>query len=166
LIGTQHQRIFFFAPLLMIIFAYFVPIPGCGSKQTTPTPTIAVRGRVLLDDVPLAGARVTFIPIAPIDSSVVDMTPMSYGVTDAEGKYTLQQADGTDGVTQGQHTVIISKPIKQDENRDEQLELITNAVPDFYRQHGYLKRHVMPMPGGQQMDFKLSTIDPLLKNIP
>jgi len=139
---------------------------GCGTEQSDSTSTIIVKGRVLLDDVPLAGARVTFIPIAPTDSSLVDMPPMAYGVTDAEGKYTLQQADGTDGVAKGQHTVIISKPIKQDEDRDEELELITNAVPDFYRQHGYLKRHVMPMSGGQQMDFKLSTIDPLLKNIP
>ena len=166
MINSQHQRVFFFAPVLMFAFAYFVPIPGCGSKQTTLTPTIAVRGRILLDDVPLAGARVTFIPIAPIGSSLVDMTPMSYGVTDAEGKYALQQADGTVGVTKGQHTVIISKPIKQDKDRKNGLEPVTDAVPDFYRQHGYLKRHVMPMPGGQQIDFRLSTIDPLLKNIP
>jgi len=167
LIGTQHPRVISFALVIILLASGGLMLfSGCGNKQPESTSTIIVRGRVLLDDVPLAGARVTFIPIQPIDSSVVDMTPMSYGVTDAEGKYTLQQADGTDGVTQGQHTVIISKPIKQDENRDEQLELITNAVPDFYRQHGYLKRHVMPMPGGQQMDFKLSTIDPLLKNIP
>lgn len=163
--GTQRPRIFFFAPVLILTFAYFVPIPGCDSKQAVLTGTVAVRGRVLLDDVPLAGARVTFIPIAPIDSSLADITPMSYGVTDAEGKYTLQQADGTDGVTKGQHTVMISKPISErDQNRDGGLEPVTDAVPDFYREHGYLKRHVMPMAGGQQMDFKLSTIDPLLKS--
>ena len=141
---------------------------GCDSSLSNLSDTIdksnivAVYGRVLLDDAPLSGARVTFIPISPIDESPRDIQPMSYGITDAEGNYKLRQADGTAGAVKGQHTVLISKPLESDNARGS-LDLSANAVPEFYRQHGYLKQHVMPFPGGQKIDFKLSTIDPLLK---
>lgn len=137
---------------------------GCDSQQTDSTAIVAVRGQVLLDDVPLEGARVTFIPILPLEAALLDIQAMSYGITDADGNYTLQQADGTNGAIKGEHTVMISKPIDT-ENDPLSLDSAADKVPEFYRQHGYLKRHVMPLAGGQKMDFKLSTIDPLLKNL-
>ena len=139
---------------------------GCDPDWPGPRKTVSVHGKVLLDDVPLANARVTFIPIAPIDSQLEELSPMSYGLTDINGKYALAQADGTEGTATGLHTVLISKPIKQSfELEDGQLKAdsVNDAVPEFYRQHGYLKRHVMPLPGSHQMDFELSTVDPLLK---
>lgn len=116
----------------------------------------------MLDDVPLADARVTFIPITSIESPLSDLKPMSYGVTDVNGKYSLEQADGSTGAVTGQHTVLISKPLSKKDKQDNSSDA-KDAIPDFYRQHGYLKRHVMPLPGSHQMDFMLYTIDPLLK---
>ena len=164
MIGTQRSRTFFFATAVLLLSASLMLGLGCDSQQTNSSAIVQVRGRVLLDDVPLAGARVTFIPIVPLDASLLDIKAMSYGITDADGNYTLQQADGTAGAIKGQHTVTISKPIDT-ENDPLSLDSAADKVPEFYRQHGYLKRHVMPLAGGQKMDFKLSTIDPLLKNL-
>ncbi len=163
MIGTQRSRTFFFATAVLLLSASLMLGLGCDSQQTNSSAIVQVRGRVLLDDVPLAGARVTFIPIVPLDASLLDIKAMSYGITDADGNYTLQQADGTAGAIKGQHTVTISKPIDSDEPLSPGSA--ADKVPEFYRQHGYLKRHVMPLAGGQKMDFKLSTIDPLLKNL-
>lgn len=144
---------------------------GCDPDWPGPTKTANVKGSVTLDGRPLGDAQVTFIPIAPMDGSLETMAPMSYGTTDVHGQYSLQQADGKAGAVTGQHTVIISKPLSGQANDWGDIlmgeaEPTNDAVPDFYRQHGYLKRHVMPLPGSHQMDFDLSSIDPLLKETP
>ena len=160
MIGTRLKQTFSAASAFLLLSTSMMLVLGCDSDTSVSTGMVPVRGRILLDDVPLAGARVTFVPISPIDSSPTELEPMSYGTTDADGNYTLRQASGTVGATKGEHTVLISKPIDQDEATQS-----TDAVPEFYRQHGYLKRHVMPLSGGQQLDFELTTIDPLLKNL-
>ena len=162
MIGIQRPRIVFFASVIFLLSATLTLFFGCDSNVSESIDTVAVRGQVLLDELPLSGARVTFIPISATDSSPRNIKPMSYGVTDAEGNYKLQQADGTFGAAKGQHMVMISKPLDSDEAQFT-IDSKANAVPEFYRQYGYLQRHVMPLAGGQKIDFKLSTIDPLLK---
>lgn len=164
MIATARPRVFFFASAIFTFSASLMMLLGCDSSKPDSKVIVPVKGRVLLDGEPLAGARVTFIPISPIDSAQGDPQPMSYGITDAEGSYSLQQADGTEGAVKGQHTVMISKPIDRS-SAPASVDSRPNAVPDFYRQHGYLKRHVMPLAGSQQMDFKLSSVDPLLKGL-
>lgn len=159
--GMQQPRLLFFASAVLLVAASQVLVLGCDSSQRDST-TVAVHGQVLLDGVPLAGARVTLIPISEIDDPSFDIKPMSYGVTDSEGNFNLQQADGTLGAAKGQHAVMISKPIDLD-NAQFSLEAKANAVPEFYRRYGYLKRHVMSLSGSQRLNFKLSSIDPLLK---
>ncbi len=136
-------------------------LSGCDPDWPGANKTVIVQGKVMLDGIPLANAQVTFFPIAPIDAPLDDLKPMSYGVTNINGKYSLRQADGSLGATTGQHTVIISKPLGDPSKQDWPAD-VNDAVPDFYRHHGYLKRHVMPLPGSHQMDFMLSTVDPLL----
>ena len=163
MIGTRRPQPFFFESAVLLFVVSLMLVAGCDSRAPVSSLIVKVQGTVLLDDVPLSGARVTFIPISPLDSSQGDLKPMSYGTTDDDGKYSLRQADGTVGAVKGQHTVVISKPIDAG-NGQLAFDSSRDAVPSFYREHGYLKRHVMPLSGGQQLDFMLSTIDPLLKN--
>lgn len=162
MISTQCVQTKFLFAALLLVLASLISAIGCDSSQSNSTKTIAVRGQVLLDNEPLSGARVTFVPISAIDDLPLDIQPMSYGVTDADGNFTLRQADGTEGAGEGQHVVMISKPLDAKAGQLS-LDSTANAVPEFYQQYGYLKRHVMPMAGGQPVNFKLSTIDPLLK---
>ncbi len=169
MIGRQVMKWLHSTFAVILFVAGMMLVLGCDSGQPVGKKTFEVRGQVLLDDVPLAEARITFVPMAAIDSSNQDLQPMSYGLTDADGKYELRQADGTLGAVKGQHAVMISKPIVVDqaegaiESGIAATDSLGDMVPEFYRQHGYLMRHVMPMAGGERMDFKLSTIDPLLK---
>jgi hypothetical protein len=144
---------------------------GCDPDWPGTTSTATVSGTVSLDDLPLADAHIFFIPIMPLDRPLGEPNPMSYGKTDIHGKYWLKQSNGTSGAVTGQHAIIISKPVatKQDDSRTPLPSLleVSNAedvVPDFYRRDGYLKRQVMPLPSSQAIDFRLSSVDPLLRD--
>jgi hypothetical protein len=73
---------------------------GCGSRKVAP-----VSGKVTLNGKALAGATVTFQPIA---TSGIDAGDSSMGKTDAEGKYTLETSKGARGARVGKHRVSIS----------------------------------------------------------
>lgn len=76
---------------------------GCGPKQ----PVAPVSGVVTLDGAPLEGARINTQPISQSDT-----TPGvgSFGVTDAEGRYTLELVSpAMPGAVIGEHVVRIKK---------------------------------------------------------
>jgi len=82
-------------------------LAGCGSN-TNPA-AVPVSGTVTVNNLPLAGATVTFIP--------TDGTPGFGGTgrTNAEGKYTLTGSrDDTPGVCPGKYKVVISKRLMPD----------------------------------------------------
>jgi hypothetical protein len=85
------------ASLLMISLA--VSLPGCGKSDR---PTLApASGRVTLAGAPIAGATVSFQPVA-------GGRPCS-GVTNAEGVYSITSYEENDGAPVGEHKVVIIK---------------------------------------------------------
>ena len=87
-----------FVPLLALL----VFLAGCGSGgQFAP-----VSGRVTLNGKPLAGATVSFQPIAPEGSR--DAAPGSTGKTNENGEYTLVGSNGQTGAWVGKHRVVIT----------------------------------------------------------
>jgi hypothetical protein len=87
---------------------------GCGSgRKFAP-----VSGKVTMNGQPLAGATVSFQPIAPEGS--VDVAPGSAGKTNDKGEYTLKAADGkSNGAWVGKHRVRISALQEQTGTGDE-----------------------------------------------
>jgi hypothetical protein len=93
--GPSFRRIAIAASLLMSTLA------GCSERST---PTAAVSGKVTLDGKPLANVSVLFQPVG----SNRDPGVGSYGITDAQGGFTLKQSgSGRDGAVVGQHAVTL-----------------------------------------------------------
>jgi hypothetical protein len=90
------------------LFALAVALAvGCGpGNRFAP-----VSGRVTLNGQPLAGAVVSFQPIAP--EGAVDAGPGSMGKTNENGEYTLQADTGQKGAWVGKHRVRISLVTQQ-----------------------------------------------------
>jgi len=86
----MHRRGYWF-------ILFIAAISGCGSGNT-----YSVRGRVLLDDAPVAGATVTFMPVngkgRPAD-----------GFTNAEGVFRLKTLKEGDGALKGDYIVVVSR---------------------------------------------------------
>jgi hypothetical protein len=76
---------------------------GCGSKVKYAP----VSGKVTLNGKPLAGAQVSFQPIAPAGSANAAAAGSS-GKTNANGEYTLTVSTGETGAWVGKHKVMIS----------------------------------------------------------
>lgn len=74
---------------------------GCAPPAVEHPPTFSVSGTVTLDEAPVEGATVSFMPDGSGDAAV--------GKTDASGKYTLTSFGSVDGATPGQYKVMISK---------------------------------------------------------
>ena len=69
---------------------------GCGGGGP-----VAVRGRVLLDDIPVAGATVTLMPIEGGHPAA--------GLTDANGAFRLTTFKRDDGALPGQYKIVVTK---------------------------------------------------------
>ena len=83
---------------IQLLLVGCVAFVGCGG---TPGPTLyEVSGRLTKGGQPLSNVSVTF---SPVDSSL----PSSAGVTDNEGKFTLQTQTGESGAVAGSHKVIL-----------------------------------------------------------
>ena len=89
-----------------------------------PSTVVPVSGRVRIDGLPLAGATITFTPIALPG-------PASVGVTDKDGKYTLKVV-GTEvlGAAVGKYRVSISTAATADGRQE--------RVPAKYNSNSYL----------------------------
>ena len=90
------------ASLLLLVLLLLLA-SGCGKSATL----VPVSGRVMLDNKPLAKAKVQFAPANPEGDP--KLSPVSVGETDDQGNFTLKTLDGRDGAVPGQHRVEISK---------------------------------------------------------
>jgi hypothetical protein len=86
---------------LLVGFAA-VLVLGCGSNSFAP-----VSGRITLDNKPLAGATVLFVPMA--EKGSIQAGIGSVGTTDENGAYTLKTTKGQTGAQTGKHRVSITK---------------------------------------------------------
>lgn len=81
---------------------------GCGGAGSDDPPLTPVSGAVRLDGKPLERATVIFVPVGATKGRG------PFGVTDAEGKYSLQTANGGEGAAAGDYVVIVTKSVLPD----------------------------------------------------
>lgn len=145
-----------------ILLGVLVSLVGCGGAQrAAPTGTSGVTGVVTLDDKPVIGASVMFVPMSPSGTS-------AGGVTDSSGKYVLMTGDGrASGALPGQYRVIISQFVKADGSTvlmtpdQSPMHLLTmgakEVIPSQYSDVITSKLIATVPPEGGSLDFKLSS---------
>ena len=133
-------------PGLIVGLAASVAILACGCGKPSHFPDLGdVSGTVTLDGRPFAKANVTFEPGAGRPS---------IGVTDAQGRYTLQFVGSYDGAIVGRHTVRIGTE-GYVLGPDGTSELVAESVPAVYNTQSTLAADVKP--GTNQCDYELSS---------
>jgi hypothetical protein len=118
---------------------------GCG----TDGPVLAdVTGTVTLDGKPLQGAVVTFAPEKEGSTS--------YGMTDAEGNYSLMYSRDKSGAMVGKHNVSVETERLTAEDMAEGVPVPEFVpVPEKYKQPGALTANVEG--GDNDIDFDLTS---------
>jgi hypothetical protein len=114
-----------------------------------------VSGRVTLDGRPLAEARVEFQPIGSKENPNPGVG--SYGVTDAEGRYSLMllASPPRPGAVVGDHRVAIRARAARGNRPDDRRVATADPVPAKYNDRSGLTFQVKP--GPNQADFELTT---------
>ena len=112
---------------------------GCGGSSGR---TVPVSGVVTLNGKPLANAHVAFQPQASKGSENAGVG--SYGVTDADGRYSLRTMD-TDqpGAVIGTHSVEIKLRVEADD-RDPKSRPAAKTLPAKYNRNTELQFKVEP----------------------
>lgn len=166
-------------------------LSGCERQPTSLGKLVEVQGEVLLDQRPVAGARVLFVPENP---EVGEPFVISWGETNVRGEFELSTRDKRSGAMVGKHRVYISQAkfsvpvlgaeLESDEQSREaqaskgqaasrlfeagltttpsQKLAVGEQIPFFYNLHSELSWKVMPGGGIQRMKFELSSTDPKL----
>lgn len=78
---------------------------GCGAGGGNLPRTVPASGVVTLDGKPVEGAQVVLVPAG-------DATTGAYGVSDAQGRFSLRAFDQKDGAIPGDYLVQVSKTIE------------------------------------------------------
>jgi len=109
-----------------------VLICGC-SESSKPYKTAPVWGVVTLDGQPLAGARVTFMPV-PNEQGKLQSGPEATSETDAGGRYSLKTVFGDSGACVGKNRVMVTtRKFELDPtNPDRSKEVAKERVPGKY----------------------------------
>lgn len=96
-------------PARFVLLALAVAsISGCGRGAPVFCP---VTGTVKIDGKPTGAVQVRF---SPADASADNIaTRIGLGITDAQGKFSLICAGGTDGIEAGDYKVTFSRPVEQ-----------------------------------------------------
>ena len=129
-------------------------LSGCGTSEFELAP---VSGRVQLDGVPLAGARVVFEPHRTGEQAL-RAGPGSWGLTDDDGKYTLETLDGDAGAVVGPHRVTISSFQGETDRTTQSVRVIQQErVPERYQVPGMLNWDV-PAEGTNEANFDLQSL--------
>jgi hypothetical protein len=82
-----------------------VAVVGCGTASDLP-PLGSVSGKLTVDGKPAANMSVEFHP----DNTAGTKGPMSFGITDGEGKFKLYTGGGQEGAVVGKHVVVVKCP--------------------------------------------------------
>jgi hypothetical protein len=83
-----------------------VALAGCGGTDLSLG---QVSGKVTMNGQPVSGATVSFIP----DTTKNTSGPMSSGILNAQGEFTLSTLDGVQGAVIGSHKVTVTCPFDE-----------------------------------------------------
>jgi hypothetical protein len=93
-----------FAPVRQLLLAFVLLIlPACEAKRYERIPLYPVRGKVLFDGKPAAGAEVRFNPLRPAEKK--EFYPVAK--VEADGSFTLTTFENKDGAPPGEYLVTI-----------------------------------------------------------
>ncbi len=142
-----------------LITPLLVGLAGCagGSTAKPLPPTQPVTGTVTLDDSPLEGALVTFIPTG--NTAGVECA----GKTDSEGVYVPAQTRGVEGVPAGKYKVVVSRflrngqPVDPNDSASAAGGILTESVPHKYSNPAMSTLTAEVQEGGGEIDFQLTT---------
>lgn len=123
-------------------------LAGCSGNPYEIAP---VSGRITLDGDPVAKAIVSFEPVGEGDK--LRLGPGSFGVTDAEGRYTLETVDRRSGAVVGEHRVTIST-FRAAPDRSKMEVVRKEEIPARYNDESELT-FVVPPEGSENADFEL-----------
>ena len=140
----------------VLILAIFAGCGGDAPPKTALPKTEPVTGVVTLDDQPLEGASVTFIPTGT--TTGVECV----GQTDAAGKYSPKQIRGADGVPAGNYKVVISRQLKGGKpvvpgQAAGEGGIAVESLPPHYSRAAESKLTATVNAGGGTIDFKLTS---------
>jgi len=134
-----------------------VSFGGC-SDSAKPYWTAPVGGVIRLDGKPLAGARVTFMPVPNAQESR-QSGPEATGDTDASGRYSLKTVFGDAGASVGKNRVMVStrKTELDPNNPEKSREVAKEQVPGKYFTDQAPLWFEVPREGTKAADFELTT---------
>jgi hypothetical protein len=136
--------------LRLFLGTLLVSVIGCSGQ-----PAARVSGRVTLDGEPLAGATVTFVPKASAGN--VARGPTASGVTDADGRFTLNFGPKSRGAIVGPNRVVISTLTFEDDADERDVHVKTpERVPARYNSKTELDFDV-PAGGTKAANFDLKS---------
>jgi hypothetical protein len=91
---------------LLVLFT--AALTACSGRNSGLPQLVPVSGTVTLDQEPLSGAMVAFIPSGNTRGQGAT------GYTDEQGRYELRAADGREGAPAGEYRVIVTKLVMPD----------------------------------------------------
>jgi len=132
-------------------------LTACGCGDSKNFGTAPVSGRVTMDGKPLADARVGFQPeftAAGGNQAGSD----AFGVTDAEGRYSLELVLGGQGATVGKNRVSISTYHGVEDPATGQGKVLAEeTVPEKYRGRTSTLWFVVPPAGTSEANLDLTS---------
>ncbi len=126
---------------------------GCGGEYKIAP----VSGKVTLDGEPLAGALLSFEPLAQGDSQ--ESGYGSYAECDDQGQYRIKSLKGEDGAIIGPHMVMVTTFKMKEGPNGENIPVSKEKVPARYNTYGSkdIIRFEVPREGTDQANFDLTT---------
>ena len=140
-----------------IVWVAALVLCGCSKDPNQPA-LVPLSGQVTLDDQPLAGAEVSYVPVGATKGAG------STGRTNADGVYQLTAVRGGAGVVPGEYRVAISKRVMPDGSdfpADSKVPPIESPArqllaPEYSDPQRSRLRATVPADGGTK-DFHLKT---------
>jgi len=133
-------------------------ILGCSDSK--PYNTAAVSGRVTLDGQPLAGARISFMPVHTAQDGTLS-GPEAYAETDTDGHYSLRTIFKERGATIGRNRVMVTTrklEAPPEADRVKGVKVLTpERVPNKYSTEKAALHFDVPAGGTSSANFDLTT---------
>ena len=127
----------------LLVASLLVASLGCGGKLPV------IQGTITLDDQPLPQATVIFLPDDANESP-------AQGITDENGRYTLEQDAETDGVQLGEYSVRITTYQPGSRDVEPPVAPIRERVPRAYNLETSLRATIVAK-GESNFDFALKS---------